>query len=161
MNIMAYIDLLQYTLDGTLTGVLYAVIAIAFIVVYRAGRILNFAQGEVIIFMAYIIWTLIALAKLPIWAVIPLSLVVAMILGLVIERGIFRPLIGQPIWAIVMVTIGLMILIQGITQVICLANEVPVQLPVQMEARHALGCCHLSRFCSLLTGRTARLPVGC
>lgn len=128
MNIMAYIDLLQYTLDGTLTGVLYAVIAIAFIVVYRAGRILNFAQGEVIIFMAYIIWTLITLAQLPVWVVIPLALVVAMVLGLVIERGIFRPLIGQPIWAIVMVTIGLMILIQGITQVIWGGGERPFPL---------------------------------
>jgi branched-chain amino acid transport system permease protein len=128
MNTLAYIDLLQYTLDGTLTGVLYAVIAIAFIVVYRAGRILNFAQGEVIIFMAYIIWTLIALAQLPVWVVIPLSLVVAMVLGLVIERGIFRPLIGQPIWAMVMVTIGLMILIQGITQVIWGGGERPFPL---------------------------------
>jgi branched-chain amino acid transport system permease protein len=128
MGPLFYWDLLQYTLDGTLTGVLYAVIAIAFIVVYRAGRILNFAQGEVIIFMAYIIWTLIALAQLPVWVVIPLSLAVAMILGLAIERGIFRPLIGQPIWAIVMVTIGLMILIQGITQVIWGGGERPFPL---------------------------------
>lgn len=132
-----FVDLIQYTLDGAFTGVLYAVIAIAFIVVYRAGRILNFAQGEVIIFMAYIIWTLTAWARLPVPVVIPLSLVVALLLGLVIERGIFRPLIGQPIWAIVMVTIGLMILIQGITQVIWGGGERPFptlfpEAPVKM-----------------------------
>jgi branched-chain amino acid transport system permease protein len=60
-----------------------------------------------------------------------------MLLGLLIERGIFRPLIGQPIWAIVMVTIGLMILIQGITQVIWGGGERPFptifpQAPVKL-----------------------------
>ena len=83
----AYIDLLQYTLDGTLTGVLYAIIAIAFIVVYRAGRTLNFAQGEVIIFMAYIIWTLIFLAHLPAAVVIPLSLVALLIANGIVKLG--------------------------------------------------------------------------
>jgi len=125
MDVFFWVDLLQYTLDGALKGMLYAVIAIAFIVVYRAGRILNFAQGEVIIFMAYIIWSLHSVATLPVPAVILISLIMAALLGLATERGIFRPLIGQPIWAIVMVTIGLMILIQGVTQVVWGGRERP------------------------------------
>jgi branched-chain amino acid transport system permease protein len=112
-----FIDLAQYTLEGVLKGLLYAVVAIAFIVVYRSGRILNLAQGEILIFMAYVIWTFFSLTVLPFWIALLLSFCAAVLLGLIIERFIFRPLIGQPIWAIIMVSIGLMILIQGIVQV--------------------------------------------
>jgi len=112
-----FIDLAQYSLEGVLKGLLYAVVAIAFIVVYRSGRILNLAQGEILVFMAYIIWTFFSLTIFPFWIALLLSFCAAVLLGLVIERFIFRPLIGQPIWAIIMVSIGLMILIQGIVQV--------------------------------------------
>lgn len=112
-----FIDLAQYTFEGVLKGLLYAVVAIAFIVVYRSGRILNLAQGEILIFMAYVIWTCFSISIFPIWIAILSSICVAIILGLIIERIIFRPLIGQPIWAIIMVSIGLMILIQGVVQV--------------------------------------------
>ena len=112
-----FIDLAQYTLEGVLKGLLYAVVAIAFIVVYRSGRILNLAIGEILILMAYVIWTFFSLTVFPFWIALLLSFCVAVFLGLIIERFIFRPLIGQPIWAIIMVSIGLMILIQGIVQV--------------------------------------------
>ena len=112
-----FIDLAQYSLEGVLKGLLYAVVAIAFIVVYRSGRILNLAQGEILVLMAYIIWTFFSLTVFPFWIALLLSFCAAVVLGLIIERFIFRPLIGQPIWAIIMVSIGLMILIQGIVQV--------------------------------------------
>ena len=120
-----FIDLAQYTFEGALKGMLYASIALSFIVVYRAGRILNFAQGEIIILMSYIMWTLFSFAHLPFVPALLLSLAAALLLGLIIERIIFRPLIGQPIWAIIMVTIGLMILVQGVTQVIWGGQERP------------------------------------
>ena len=112
-----WIDLAQYTFEGILKGLLFAVVAIAFIVVYRSGRILNLAQGEILIFMAYVIWTFFSLVTFPFWIALLSSFCVAVVLGVVIERVVFRPLIGQPIWAIIMVSIGLMILIQGIVQV--------------------------------------------
>lgn len=120
-----FTDLIQYTLDGVLKGLLYAVIALSFIVIYRSGKILNFATGEILIFLAYIIWTFVTLVHLPLWIALLCSLLAAVVLGLVVERTIFRPLIGQPIWAIIMVTIGLMILIQGIIQVIWGGGERP------------------------------------
>ncbi|RJQ83295.1 MAG: branched-chain amino acid ABC transporter permease [Desulfobacteraceae bacterium] len=120
-----FVDLAQYTLEGTLKGLLYAVVAIAFIVIYRSGRILNLAIGEILIFMAYILWTFFSLAVLPFWIALTASFLAAVILGLLVERTIFRPLIGQPIWAIIMVNIGLMILIQGIVQVAWGGTERP------------------------------------
>jgi len=119
------IDLVQYLVDGILTGLLYAVVALAFIVVYRSGKILNLAQGEVVIFMAYIIWTLFNSALIPFWLAIVLTLIAAALLGLGIERFIFRPLIGQPSWAIIIISVGLMMLIQGVTQVIWGGGERP------------------------------------
>jgi branched-chain amino acid transport system permease protein len=118
-------NLLQYTIDGALRGMLYAVIALAFIVIYRAGRILNFAQGEIVIFGGYLIFTFFSWKIFPFWIALAFSFAMAVFLGLLIERIIFRPLIGQPIWAIVMVTIGLMILLQGITLVIWGGSERP------------------------------------
>ena len=112
-----FVDLVQYTFDGVFKGLLYAIVAIAFIVIYRSGRILNLAQGEILVFMAYVIWSFCSLTLLPLWLALVLSLIAALILGLFVERFIFRPLIGQPIWAIIMVSIGLMILIQGVAQV--------------------------------------------
>jgi branched-chain amino acid transport system permease protein len=119
------IDMLQYTIDGALKGLLYSIIALAFIVVYRAGRILNFAQGEVLVFLGYFVWTFAVMARFPLWLVVPSSLVVAFLFGISIERIVFRPLIAQPIWAIVMVTIGLMIVLQGVILVIWGATERP------------------------------------
>ena len=62
-----WIDLAQYTFEGVLKGLLYAIVAIAFIVVYRSGRILNLAQGEILIFMAYVMWTFFTLVAFPFW----------------------------------------------------------------------------------------------
>jgi branched-chain amino acid transport system permease protein len=120
-----FVDLAQYSLEGILKGLLYAIVAIAFIVIYRSGRILNLAIGEILIFMAYVIWTFFSLAALPFWVALAASFLAAVVLGLLVERLIFRPLIGQPIWAIIMVSIGLMILIQGIIQVTWGGTERP------------------------------------
>jgi branched-chain amino acid transport system permease protein len=119
------VDFFQYSIEGLLKGMLYAVIALAFIVIYRAGRILNFAQGQIVILMAYIIWTLIAMAHMPLWPALLISFLLSLAVGLIIEKGVFRPLIGQPIWALVMVTIGLMILLQGVIQVSWGGSEKP------------------------------------
>ena len=126
-------DLLQYILDGALKGMLLALIALGFIVIYRAGRILNFAQGEIVVIGGFVIYTFVALpflpgllhslfGPLPAWVALCTSLLVSAavmcLFGILVERGVFRPLIGQPLFAIVMVTIGLMILLQGLTLVI-------------------------------------------
>lgn len=123
-------DLIQYTVDGALRGMLYALIAMGFIVIFRAGRILNFAQGEVVVIGGFLIYSFVSLPFLPglvkslfgpvpWWLSLCISLLVAVLFvtlfGLLVERFIFRPMIGQPIFTIVMVTIGLMILLQGLT----------------------------------------------
>ena len=83
-----FIDLIQYTGDGALKGMLYALIAMGFIVIYRAGRILNFGQGEVVVVGGFLIYTFMALpffpnlvtsvlGEVPLWFSIILSLISA------------------------------------------------------------------------------------
>lgn len=112
------IDFIQYSLNGTLIGLLYSLIALAFIVIYRSSRILNLAQGEVVVLGGFIVFTFTAKLSLSLWVALPLSLVVVVILGILIEKGIFRHLIGESLFTNVMATIGLMILLRGLMLVI-------------------------------------------
>ena len=66
----------------------------------------NFGPGELVLFGAYVAWATILNMKLPLPVALPLTLVVAILLGLVIERGVLRPLIGEPIISVIMVTFG-------------------------------------------------------
>src|SRR5512135_1812673 len=100
------IDFFQYTIDGALKGMLYALIAVSFVVIYRAGRIFNFAQGEVLVLGGYVVLTFCTLFSLPFWLGLLLALLGMAAIGAVIERGIFRPLIGQELFSIIMVTIA-------------------------------------------------------
>jgi branched-chain amino acid transport system permease protein len=144
-----FIDLIQYTVDGALRGMLYALIAMGFIVIFRAGRILNFAQGEVVVIGGFLIYSFVSLpflpglvnsifGSVPYWLSLGISLMVAVLFvslfGLLVERFIFRPMIGQPIFTIVMVTIGLMILLQGLILAIWGGEDRPFPLIFSLGA---------------------------
>ena len=107
------IDFFQYTIDGVLKGMLYALIALSFVVIYRAGRIFNFAQGEVLVLGGYLVLTFCTLFSLPFWLGMILSILSMAVIGVLIERGIFRPLIGQELFSLIMVTIALIFILQG------------------------------------------------
>lgn len=110
-------SLFTYVINGALTGLLYALIAMSFVIIYRSARVFNFAQGEIIVVGAFLIWTYAALLDLEWWVAVPLALVSSIVLGLIIERVVLRPLVGEELFSFVMVTIGLLILIRGIVLV--------------------------------------------
>ena len=68
-------SLLTYTINGALTGLLYALIAMSFVIIYRSARVFNFAQGELIVVGAFLIWTYMAVFELDWWIAVPLALV--------------------------------------------------------------------------------------
>lgn len=119
------IDFFQYLINGILVGLFYAIMALAFIIIYRAGRILNLAQGEVVVFGGFIVWTFIAGASFSLWIALPLSLMAVVVIGFLVERGFFRPMIGQSIFANIMITVGLMVLMRGLMIVLWGANARP------------------------------------
>lgn len=108
------IEFLNYLINGALIGLLYALIAMGFVVIYRASKVFNFAQGELVVFGGFLVWWMIMQLGLPMWAGLPLAFVAAMLFGLLIERLFFSRLVGESVFSMVMVTIGLLILIRGV-----------------------------------------------
>lgn len=125
-------DFLNYAVNGILLGELYALLALGFVVIYRASKVFNFAQGELMLVGAFTVWTLTLGAGLPTVVAIPLAFVCSIAYGFVIERLFFSRLIGESVFSMVMVTIGLVILIRGLILVIWGSTErqFPALLPV-------------------------------
>lgn len=109
-------ELLQILINGALTGFVYGVVALSFVVIYRASKIVNLAQGQVVMASAFFVWLFVLALDWPLWIGLPAALTASIALGAVIERAIFRRLIGQPVFSVVMASIGLLILIQGAAQ---------------------------------------------
>ncbi len=106
--------MLQLVITGIAVGAVYSLMALGFVLIYKASSVVNFGPGELVLFGAYIAWATILQMKLPLAIALPLTLVVALLLGLVIERGVLRPLIGEPTISVIMVTFGFASVIRGV-----------------------------------------------
>jgi branched-chain amino acid transport system permease protein len=106
---------LQFFTNGIMTGGIYGLVALGLVLIYKSSRVLNLAQGFFLMILAWLTWSFAVQFGLPIWLSILLVLAVSVIAGLLVERFILRPLIGQPILAIVVVTLALGYLIDGIS----------------------------------------------
>ena len=111
-------NFLQAVASGVLTGLLYGLVALSFVVIYRAARIINLAQGEVLVVGAFTIWTLTVAAGLPTLLGSGLALLLAALIGLAVERLVFRPLIGRPMTVIVLASVALIVVLRGATQIV-------------------------------------------
>jgi branched-chain amino acid transport system permease protein len=112
------IGLLSHVVTGALIGLLYALISRGFVIIYRSGRVFNLAQGEILVIGAFLIWSFAMYFNLPLWLSVLLGFGGSMALGLIIERVILRPLVGEEMFALVMVTVGLLIFLRGVVLVI-------------------------------------------
>jgi branched-chain amino acid transport system permease protein len=96
----------QFLISGVTSGSIYALSAIGFILIFNASNIVNFAQGEFVMLAGLIAATLYGFVQLPLWACVPLSVLIVAIVGIVFERLVIRPVRHAPILAQIMVTIG-------------------------------------------------------
>jgi branched-chain amino acid transport system permease protein len=124
------IKLLQIIIDGGLVGLVYGLVAVSFVVIYRGSKIVNLAQGEVLVIGALLLWTFTLGASkfglhIPLMAGIALTLVACVAFGLILERLVFRPLIGQPPFAIFMAGIALLVMLRGLAQLVWTAETRP------------------------------------
>ena len=109
---------LQLFINGLVVGSIYSLVALGFVIIYKATKVVNFAQGELVMVGAYVCFALTVQAQIPfIWSFL-LTLVFSIVLGLCVEKLILRPLIGEPIISVIMVTIGLSSVLKAIVQVI-------------------------------------------
>ena len=109
--------LLQVLWEGLVSGVLYALIALGFVLIYKSSRIFNFAQGIMVVFAAL---TLVGLYErgVPAWLALPLTLLVMLLLAVAIERVVLRPLVNQPDIILFMATIGITLFLIGLGEII-------------------------------------------
>ena len=109
--------LLQVLWEGTVSGVLYALIALGFVLIFKSSRIFNFAQGIMVVFAAL---TLVGLHQngVPALLAVPLTLVVMYVLAYGIERVVLRPLVNQPDIILFMATIGITLFLIGFGELI-------------------------------------------
>ncbi len=106
----------EVLIGGLLTGVMYALIALGFVMIYKASGVFNFAQGAMVFFAALTCVGLKDDLKLPLWLAILITMVVMVILSLLIERIVLRPLVNQHEISLFMATIGLSFFIEGVAQ---------------------------------------------
>ena len=108
----------QLVVSGIAVGGVYALIALGFVLIYKATSIINFATGEFMMIGAYCFYTFMVMSGLPVVPTFILAMSCAAILGLLVERTILRHMLGQPIISIIMVTIGLSSILMGLAEII-------------------------------------------
>ncbi len=92
---------LQQLMSGFALGCVYGLVALGFVLIYKATDVLNFAQGELMVVGAFMAYTFITYLHLPFWLSFMLSLVFMAVFGMVLERLFMRPLLGEPVFAMV------------------------------------------------------------
>ena len=111
-------DLLQLLFSGLAIGGIYALVAIGFVLIYKATEVVNFAQGEMMMVGAYLCFTFKTILGLSLFWAVPLTIICSALLGMIIERLFLRPLLGKPTFTIVMVTIALAAALRAIASAI-------------------------------------------
>jgi branched-chain amino acid transport system permease protein len=113
--------------SGLVVGTLYGLVAMGFAIIFKVSRVLNFAQGEVMMLVAYCAYSLALASGGNLWVVVPGVLLVSVLIGLAIEQFVIRPMLGQPTFSIVMMTIALAVLLRSGIGLIWGAD--PMRLP--------------------------------
>lgn len=107
-------ELLQYTITGIAVGMVYALIALGFALVWKSSSVANLALGQLVLISSWFTYGMLAQVKLPFWLGFPITILFALFLGWVIERIALRPLIAQPILSLITVTLGVGYFLEGI-----------------------------------------------
>src|SRR5262247_4379806 len=104
---------IQQVVSGLATGGIYASLALALVMIYQATDVVNFAQGSMAMFSTYLAWSMLQ-AGVPYWLAFCATLIIAFVGGLLIERIVIRPVENAPILTIVIVTLGLLVILNSI-----------------------------------------------
>jgi branched-chain amino acid transport system permease protein len=110
--------LLQLAVTGFGLGMVYALIAIGFVIILKCSKAFNIAQGQFVMIGGYLGYTFLVTFHLPVWASLLAAIAVAAIMGVLIERLALRPLVGQSVLAIIMMTIALATILEGLATLI-------------------------------------------
>jgi branched-chain amino acid transport system permease protein len=119
--------------NGVLIGLMYSLIALGFVLVYKATDAINFAQGELVMIAAFVVAAGLGAYGAPLVLAIGLGLAAMIGLGFGLERVMLRPLIGRPVVAVIMATIGLAAVLRGVGPLLWGAETKALPLPIADE----------------------------
>ena len=126
---MALQILLQLVITGLAWGSVYACIALGFVLIYKATDVFNFAQPELMMLGAYMAFTLVVLLKLPFVLAFFSALVLMGLIAAMLEMAVVRPMVGEPVLSVIMVTLGLANVLRGLTGVLWGYEEIQFPSP--------------------------------
>ena len=126
---------LQLLVNGVCVGLLYGISAMGFVMIFKASSVLNFAHGELLALGAFFFLSLVTWGKLPVAAAFLLTLIGCFVLGVLIEKFFLRPLIGEKLIFVIMLTVGLSAMFKGLILLIWGGNlhTYPEFLPASLE----------------------------
>jgi branched-chain amino acid transport system permease protein len=110
--------LVELIVSGLAVGAIYGLVAMGFAVIYKATGIVNFAQGEMGMLTAYVTWSLATTMGTGAVGTVVMSVVVGAVLGLLCERLIMRPMLGEPVLSVLLVTVGLAVVLRSMVTVV-------------------------------------------
>lgn len=121
---------MQYVVTGILVGGVYALIALGIVIIYKSTRVFNFAIGQMMVVGAFFCWSLMKWAGLPAWAGFVVAWPLSYLMGLLVERLVMRPLIGQPLIGAMMACLSLSVLLHGLVILIWSAYVTSFPTPI-------------------------------
>ena len=126
---------LQLAYSGIALGCIYALVALGFVLIYKATETVNFAQGDLMMLGGFFGYTAVVLMGWPYWAGIVFAIVVMAALGMLTERLILRPVLGHPQFTVVMVTIGVGYVVRGVVTMVPGWGTDTLKLPTPFAER--------------------------
>jgi branched-chain amino acid transport system permease protein len=112
------VQFVQLLISGVSQGCIYGLIALGFVLIYKATETVSFAQGELMMLGAFCGLGLMTVLGFPFWLAVPATLVAMGLFGIVLERAVVRPILGQPAFSVVMLTIGIGYVLRGVVTMI-------------------------------------------
>jgi branched-chain amino acid transport system permease protein len=154
MDIAFFFEVL---IGGLLAGIMYSLVAIGFVLIFKASGVFNFAQGAMVFFAAL---TYVSLTERgwPFWLALAAVLALMVVLGFAIERVVLRPLVNQPQITLFMVTIGLAYFLEGVAQGVWGAQVHALEIGIQ-DKPFSLGGISVSQFDLFASGTAALLVL--
>ena len=123
------LDFIQQLVGGIALGCVYGLIALGFVLIYKATEVVNFAQGDLMMLGGFFAFTFITQLGLDYWVGLPLTVLAMAAFGAVVERTVVRPILGFPQFSIVMVTIGLGFLLRSVAGMIWGTDDLQIPTP--------------------------------
>jgi len=126
----------QLLASGASLGAIYALVALGFVVIYRATGVINFAQAGIVVVGAFMVYNATYTWGLDFWVALLVGMVFGAILGIVIERLILRRMTGQPVYAVLLVTVGVLLLVEPIVTTIWRNPQPKIETPFKLDTLH-------------------------